>query len=110
MYEQIHSLRGRKTINIILTITKEIQLLSRTQFYKKVVSALYFQMETIPADFMVDIVSSSNIVLHCLNEFFRNMYESDGISVEVILEGTLIRQKKIFESKFIRHLKMTHLI
>ena len=72
---------------------------SHEVFYKKVVSALYFQMETIPADFMVDIVSSSNIVLHCLNEFFRNMYESDGISAEVILEGTLIRQKKLILSR-----------
>ena len=41
-------------------------------FLTSLVSILYFQMKTMPEDFMVDIVSSNNVVLQCLNRMFKN--------------------------------------
>jgi len=43
------------------------------------VPILYFQMKTIPEDFMVDIVSSNNVVLQCLNKLLKNVHENEKI-------------------------------
>jgi len=44
---------------------------------------LYFQMKTMPEDFMVDIVSSSNVVLACLNTLFKNVYQTPEIDPNI---------------------------
>ena len=41
-------------------------------------------MTTIPEDFMVDIVSSNNVVLECLNNFFRNLSDDDDVSEALV--------------------------
>lgn len=53
---------------------------SHEVFFTKFLSSLYFQMTTIPEDFMVDIVSSNNVVLDCLNNFFRNLADDEDVS------------------------------
>ena len=51
-----------------------------------------------PEDFMVDIVSSSNIVLACLNSLFKNVYETPEITPEC--RQKLNKFRAYCESKF----------
>ena len=44
-----------------------------------IIPILYFQMKTIPEDFMVDIVSSNNVVLQCLNKLLKNVHLNPSI-------------------------------
>ena len=64
----------------------------------QLVPVLYFQMKTMPEDFMVDIVSSSNVVLACLNVLFKLVHESGNVGQSA--RGKLNKFRAYCEAKF----------
>lgn len=67
-------------------------------FLASLSSILYFQMKTMPEDFMVDIVSSNNVVLQCLNRLFKNVHECGQVSENV--RSKLNKFRAFCEMKF----------
>ncbi|XP_023323214.1 protein AAR2 homolog [Eurytemora carolleeae] len=50
------------------------------------ISDLYFQMQEVPRDFFVDIVSSDNFLCSCLNTLFSNMRSTQGVPQKLKLK------------------------
>lgn len=67
-------------------------------FIASMSSILYFQMKTMPEDFMVDIVSSNNVVLQCLNRLFKNVHQYGLVSESV--KAKLSKFRAFCEKKF----------
>lgn len=53
-------------------------LKDRTDLYMKFISVLHFQVQEIPEDFFVDIVSTNNFLTTTLQEFFSNLADGNG--------------------------------
>lgn len=67
--------------------------------YQKFFITLYFQIQTMPEDFMVDIVSSNNVVLQCLNQLFRNVFDAKSEIPEALFTRSS-KFRKYCETKF----------
>ena len=53
---------------------------SFTDLYMNFISVLHFQVQEIPEDFFVDIVSTNNFLTSTLQEFFSNLEDGNGDS------------------------------
>lgn len=53
------------------------------ELFIKFVNVLYFQMQEVPSDFFVDIVSSNNFLCNCLNTLFFNGKSNPDISTQL---------------------------
>ena len=49
-----------------------------TDLYMNFISVLHFQVQEIPEDFFVDIVSTNNFLTSTLQEFFSNLEDGNG--------------------------------
>jgi len=68
-------------------------------FFAKFLLAVRHQLETVPEDFLVDIVESNNVIYNGLKEFFRTLETSD-ILLEDDLKDGIIQAKRFLEQKF----------
>ena len=53
-------------------------LKDNTDLYMNFISVLHFQVQEIPEDFFVDIVSTNNFLTSTLQEFFSNLEDGNG--------------------------------
>ncbi|XP_074653435.1 protein AAR2 homolog [Tubulanus polymorphus] len=60
-----------------LLCTCEAALVEFPELYERFINALYFQVQKIPDDFFVDIVSRDNFLTTTLTTLFTNLEESD---------------------------------
>ena len=68
------------------------------ELFTKFVNVIYFQMQEVPSDFFVDIVSSNNFLCNCLNTLFSNGKSNPDISSQ--LKQKLIRFENNVTKKF----------
>lgn len=68
-------------------------------FFAKFLLAVRHQLETVPEDFLVDIVENNNVIYNGLKEFFRTLEISD-ITLEDDLKDGTIQLKRFLEQKF----------
>jgi len=66
--------------------------------FSKFVNMLYFQMQEVPSDFFVDIVSSDNFLCNCLNTLFSN--GKTNLDVNSQLKQKLTRFESNVNKKF----------
>ena len=58
-------------------------LVTHGDLFIKFVNVLYFQMQEVPSDFFVDIVSSDNFLCNCLNTLFLNGKSNNDVNVQL---------------------------
>ena len=58
-------------------------MVTYSDLFSKFVNMLYFQMQEVPSDFFVDIVSSDNFLCNCLNNLFTNGKSNSDISSQL---------------------------
>lgn len=68
-------------------------------FFAKFFIAIRFQLETIPEDFLVDIVENNNVIYNSLKELFRTLEISDFSLEDNLRDGT-IQIKRFLLHKF----------
>ena len=69
-----------------------------SDLFMKFVNVLYFQMQEVPTDFFVDIVSSNNFLCNCLNTLFANGKNNPDVSAQ--LKQKLVRFENNVTKKF----------
>ena len=69
-----------------------------SDLFSKFVNVLYFQMQEVPSDFFVDIVSSNNFLCNCLNTLFTN--GRNNLDVKPQLKQKLSRFESNVSKKF----------
>ena len=57
---------------VIMLCSCDEGMVQYSDLFIKFVNVLYFQMQEVPSDFFVDIVSSDNFLCNCLNTLFTN--------------------------------------
>lgn len=67
--------------------------------FAKFFIAIRFQLETIPEDFLVDIVENNNVIYNGLKELFRTLEISDFLLEDNLRDGT-IQIKRFLLHKF----------
>lgn len=67
--------------------------------FAKFLLAVRYQLETVPEDFLVDIVENNNVIYNGLKEFFR-LLETSDFEVEDDLKDGTIQLKRFLEQKF----------
>jgi len=67
--------------------------------FTKFLLAVRYQLETVPEDFLVDIVENNNVIYNGLKEFFRTLETSDVLLEDDLKDGT-IQIKRFLEQKF----------
>lgn len=73
---------------------------SRDQtFFAKFFLAVRQQLETVPEDFLVDIVENNNVIYSSLKELFRTL-ETGDFTLEDDLKDGAIQIKRFLEQKF----------
>lgn len=68
-------------------------------FFVKFLLAIRHQLETIPEDFLVDIVENNNVIYNGLKELFRTLETSDVVSEDDLKDST-IQIKRFLLQKF----------
>ena len=53
------------------------------QLFLNFMSDLHFQMQEVPEDFFVDIISQNNFLVKCLTDLFANIREQDGVEEQL---------------------------
>ncbi|XP_075230621.1 protein AAR2 homolog [Lycorma delicatula] len=71
----------------------------RASLYQQFFEALEVQLEEVPEDFLVDIVSSNNIIYQSLRDLFRTIQESDRVDGR--LQSKAERFKEKLSEKFL---------
>lgn len=71
----------------------------RASLYQEFIEALAVQLEEIPEDFLVDIVSSNNIIYQSLRDLFRTIHDSDRVDGR--LQSKAERFKERLTEKFL---------
>jgi len=64
---------------VILLCSCDAALVESPDLFIAFISDLYFQMNQVPTDFFVDIVSSNNFLSSCLNTLFTNIKASTDV-------------------------------
>lgn len=67
--------------------------------FAKFLLAVRHQLDTVPEDFLVDIVENNNVIYNGLKEFFRILEIGDFLIEEDLKDGT-IQIKRFLEHKF----------
>jgi len=67
--------------------------------FAKFLLAVRHQLETVPEDFLVDIVENNNVIYNGLKDFFRTLETSDVLLEDDLRDGT-IQIKRFLEQKF----------
>jgi len=67
--------------------------------FAKFLLAVRHQLDTVPEDFLVDIVENNNVIYNGLKEFFRILEINDFLIEEDLKDGT-IQIKRFLEQKF----------
>jgi A1 cistron-splicing factor AAR2 len=67
--------------------------------FAKFFLAVRYQLETIPEDFLVDIVENNNVIYNGLKELFRTLNFSDFLLEDDLKDGT-IQIKRFLHQKF----------
>ncbi|XP_055332955.1 protein AAR2 homolog [Paramacrobiotus metropolitanus] len=66
--------------NIVALLSQcEKAMLDRPDFFLDVIGLLYFQVQEIPKDFFVDVVSQENFLTNTLQSFFAIAEHADGV-------------------------------
>nr|CAG4634981.1 EOG090X0AVR [Alona affinis] len=86
----------KKLVNILCSADEH--LLENPSLFLEFTGDLYFQMQEIPADFFVDIVSQNNFLTQTLKIFFENILENDGVDQQ--LKRRCIRLKQYVTQRF----------
>lgn len=79
-------------------MSKDAILLDQSIFAKFFL-AIRYQLETVPEDFLVDIVENNNVIYNGLKELFRTLETSDILLEDDLKDGT-IQIKRFLEQKF----------
>ena len=66
----------KKLVHILCS--SESALNTHTDLYMNFIAMLHYQVQEIPEDFFVDIVSSNNFLTTTLQEFFSNLEQGNG--------------------------------
>lgn len=61
--------------------------------------AVRYQLETIPEDFLVDIVENNNVIYNGIKELFRTLDFSDFLLEDDLKDGT-VQIKRFLQQKF----------
>lgn len=81
-----------------LMCTSDDALAQRPELFKKMIFILYHQIQEIPQDFFIDIVSRQNFLTMTLHTFFMNLQTSSGLDPELVTKGK--RFQKYLTKKF----------
>lgn len=82
----------------LFCMSKDAILLDQSIFAKFFL-AIRYQLETVPEDFLVDIVENNNVIYNGLKELFRTLETSDILLEDDLKDGT-IQIKRFLEQKF----------
>lgn len=67
--------------------------------FAKFFLAVRYQLETIPEDFLVDIVENNNVIYNGIKELFRTLDFSDFLLEDDLKDGT-VQIKRFLQQKF----------
>jgi len=67
--------------------------------FAKFLLAVRHQLETVPEDFLVDIVENNNVIYNSLKELFRTLETSDFLLEDDLKDG-IVQTKRFLENKF----------
>jgi len=56
---------------------------THSELFNKLIGVLFYQMQEVPEDFFVDIVSSNNFLIDCLHSLFTNGKHNNEIDVQL---------------------------
>lgn len=74
-------------------------ILQDQSLFAKFFLAVRYQLETVPEDFLVDIVENNNVIYNGLKELFRTLETSDILLEDDLKDGT-IQIKRFLGQKF----------
>ena len=83
---------------VVMMCSCDEGLVTHADLFSKFVNMLYFQMQEVPEDFFVDIVSSNNFLCSCLNTLFINGRSNADVSPQ--LKQKLLRFETNITKKF----------
>lgn len=66
-------------------------------FFSKFFLAIHHQLETIPEDFLVDIVENNNVIYNGLKELFRTLKNHDFPLEDDLRDGTILIKRFLFQ-------------